>query len=81
MIMIARNGVGRHVDGKDLKQKGDPVQNPLAPVLEILTRQGIDDAQESATYAAGNTVRERVVLQGDEIASWGGPSPAARTRN
>lgn len=72
MIMIAHDGVGRHVDGKDIRQKDDSVQYPLAPVLEILTGLRIMSAQKSATYAAGNAVIERGSLQGDEFTSWAG---------
>jgi len=73
---ILRNRVkpyrGVTTDGKDIRQKDDSVQNPLASVLEILTRQDILATQKSASYTAGNAVIERSGLMGDEFTSWGG---------
>lgn len=54
--MVAHDGLGAHVHGKDLAQEMNPLDDPAPPMGEIPPGQCIQSAQELPPHTPGNQV-------------------------
>ena len=69
--MVAHHRIGRHIDGKDVRQFLDARGNPATAVLKALAAVVVVPAQEGPAHAARDAVVPGGIGQADEGGSWG----------
>ena len=66
VVVVAHHRIGRHINGKDVRQLFDAGGNPAPAVLEVLAAVVVVPAQKGAAYAARDAVVPGGVGEADD---------------